>query len=176
MMKKFYISIFCFFPCIAACAQNISIQDTFYQDNISYKQFLDLGKANCMDILIVNNKMYMKPKNNRNNLFAGHFNTISALQSMLPYFYRASDIKKALTDYQTQNIGKVIKKFREREEYFNINRSPLLICGRLFAESADTKKLYRDFIYSPKNLIPYPDKDFVETYRTYFNKEGRIYD
>ncbi|WP_159068616.1 hypothetical protein [Neisseria wadsworthii] len=74
---------------------------------------------------------------------------MAALQLPITDIYRDTDMKKVFAAYQKQHIGALIGKYREREEYFNINRSPFLICGKLFTESEATKKLYRDFLYAP---------------------------
>ncbi|MDO4908183.1 MAG: hypothetical protein Q3970_10460 [Neisseria sp.] len=84
-----------------------------------------------------------------NGLYKRHFNTLYGLQSPLAYHYLDKDMKKAFAGYQSKHLDNLIKKYKEREEYFNINRSPFLICSKLFAENAETKKLYRDFLYHP---------------------------
>ena len=147
------------------------IRQKLANDAESYRAFLDLGKTYCLDTLVQQTKMYRIQKKDT-DLFAKHFDALYFLQSALAYIYRDTDMKKVFAAYQKQHIGALIGKYREREEYFNINRSPFLICGKLFAESEATKKLYRDFLYVPGhrlNLHPESVKQLEE-------KVGRWHD
>lgn len=145
-MNKFFIILILLFPSMQAVAKDI--KESLYQDKASYSSFLDLGKAYCLDDLIKKTKAY-RIRNKSESLYSKHFDTLYFLQSPLAYRYRDSGMKKVFTDYQRKHLDLLIKKYREREEYFNINRSPLLICNKLFAENPATKKLYRDFLYHP---------------------------
>lgn len=133
------------------------IRQKLEKDSASYQVFLDLGKTSCMADLFKTTKTYRPTK--ESDIYQNHFNTLAALQSPLTESYRDTSMKKTFSAYQKQNIGLLIKKYREREEYFNINRSPFLICSKLFAANAATKKLYRDFLYTPGYLIkdPHPE-------------------
>ena len=141
------------------------IRQKLADDTESYRAFLDLGKTSCMEDLFKQTKLYRKTKANEDGLYRRHFNTLAALQLPITDIYRDTDMKKVFAAYQKQHIGALIRKYREREEYFNINRSPFLICGKLFAESEATKKLYRDFLYAPGhrlNLHPESVKQLEE--------------
>lgn len=132
------------------------IRQKLEKDNASYQAFLDLGKTSCMADLFQATKTYRQVK--QEGLYESHFNTLADLQSPLTENYRKSDLKKAFSTYQKKNIGLLIKKYREREEYFNINRSPFLICSKLFTANPCTQKLYRDFLYTQGYLLkPHPE-------------------
>lgn len=145
-MNKFFILPILLLSSIQVVAADI--KDSLYKDKASYFSFLDLGKAYCLDNLVQRTKVY-KIRNQDRSLYSKHFDALYALQSPLAYHYRDDGMKKVFADYQSKNLDLIIKKYREREEYFNINRSPFLICSKLFAENAETKKLYRDFLYHP---------------------------
>ena len=162
MMKKNLILAFLLLFCTKFVSAEI--KNELYNDKASYRAFLDLGKTYCLDTLMKQTKMYRIQKKDT-DLFAKHFDTLYFLQSALAYIYRDTDMKKVFAAYQKQHIGALIGKYRGREEYFNINRSPFLICGKLFAESETTKKLYRDFLYAPGhrlNLHPESVKQLEE--------------
>lgn len=177
-MKKFTVLFFLSVFSTQIAAYDLqTIRSRFLQDDISYRQFLDLGKADCLDnVPEPTQTRSARNKRQRENLFANHFNTISALHSMIPYFYHSATVRKAVAHYRQQNIGKLIAEHQEREEYFNIRRSPLLICRKLFSDNAQTKQLYADFIGREDNMIRYPDRSFLETYGAYFDRTDRVYD
>lgn len=131
------------------------VRESLYHSGQSYQNFLSLGQAYCLDTLIQQTKLYQR-KNRKETLFSRHFGTLAVLHSPLVTQYYERDFKKTFAAYQRERVGMMVKRYREREEYFNINRSPLLICSKLFSENTETKKLYRDFLFYPGHLIPAP--------------------
>lgn len=165
MTMKNFLLFPLLFPMLLFAASDKSVQEKFYDDNISYKQFLDLGKCSCLDNLIVNKKF---------DLFDSHFRTLNALNSLIPYFYRKIDIKKVVSDYQDRKINYVIKKYKLKDEYFNKNRSPFFICNKIFSSDNETKKLYKDFIYNKEFFID--NKEYENLYSSYFGDPNRTYE
>ncbi len=158
-MKKTTVFLLVLFS-IGFQSAHADIRKKLEQDAESYKAFLDLGKTSCMSDLFKQTKLYRQTQ--EENLFKRHFSTLAALQLPLTDSYRDTDMKKTFASYQKQNIAFLIKKYREREEYFNINRSPFLICNKLFAENADTAELYRSFLYTPGYLSKLHPESFKQ--------------
>lgn len=154
-MKKILPCIFsCLFITAAPFAQAdnaISIREKLAADTTSYHTFLDLGKASCMSDLFKRTKSYRKLK--EWDLYRLHFVTLYDLQSPLARNFLDNDMKKAFSRHQEQHLEPLIQQYRTREEYFNIHRSPLLICSKLFAENETTKRLYLDFVGDTQNPI-----------------------
>lgn len=176
MMKTSFLFILAVMCSFASAHDADVIRNRFLQDNISYKQFIDLGKANCLDTTPSKTITYISKNKQRESVFTNHFKTISSLHSILPYFFRAQTIQKSVSAYQKERIGKLIEEYRKRDEYFNIHRSPLLICSKIFSENEHTKKLYEQFIRNPENMIAYSDPQFLHTYGAYFDRPNRVYD
>lgn len=157
IMKKTAVFLFALFA-LGFQSAHADIRKKLEQDAESYKAFLDLGKTSCMSDLFKQTGLYRQTRGE--SLFKRHFNTLSALQLPLADSYRDTDMKKTFAAYQKQNLNLLIKRYREREEYFNINRSPFLICSKLFEENAETEKLYRSFLYAPGHLLSLHPESF----------------
>lgn len=154
MKHRFLIIMF---PMLAAYAQaeSTGFISKMEQDKQSYQTFLELGQAACMTELFRQTKLYRQ--NQSSNLYSLHFSTLYALQSPLAYNFSGEKMKKTFDRYRQQNIEPLIQQYRQREEYFNIRRSPMLICSRLFSENASTRQLYSNFLKDsvrPPNRIP----------------------
>ncbi|MGH1517851.1 hypothetical protein [Chryseobacterium sp. JK1] len=131
------------------------VQNKIINDKVAYIHFLELGKCQCMDILIQKSKIYRtESKGKNNNLFDRHYYTLYDLGYTLPVFYKKSEIELIITDFHNNNIGSVVNFYKEKDEHIKDDySSPFLFCNKLFEEDRMTKELYKKLVYNPNAFI-----------------------
>lgn len=153
-MKYLLIALF---TSVSLCSQKISndVQNKIINDEVAYRNFLELGKCQCMDILIQKSKIYRtEPKGKNNNLFDRHYYTLYDLGNILPVFYKINEMKLIITDFQNKNIGSVVNFYKEKDEHIKEDySSPFLFCNKLFEDDSMTKELYKKLIYNSNAFI-----------------------
>lgn len=154
-MKYLIITILLSLNSSCQSNQKKTIQDKIFEDSTYYKQFLDLGKCSCMDILIKKTSIYaIQSSGKDNSLFSRHFYTLYDMNYPIPVFYKIENIKNTFINYQNENIDEVLSKYKEKDELIKLNyHSPFLFCDKLFEENTKTKSLYKSFIYNKDNYI-----------------------
>lgn len=153
-MKYLIISLFTSI-CLYSQTTLNTVQNKIINDEAAYKQFLELGKCQCMDILIQKSKIYRTESTGKNNnLFDRHYYTLYDLGYSIPIFYKINEIKSMITDFQNKNIGNVLNFYQEKDEHIKEGySSPFLFCNKLFENDSMTKELYKKLIYNPKAFI-----------------------
>ncbi|AZA84432.1 hypothetical protein C1637_06205 [Chryseobacterium lactis] len=129
-----------------------AVQQKLLNDNAAYQQFMDLGKCQCMDILIQKTKIYRVQSIGKNNsLFNRHYYTLYDLGYALPTFYKIEAVKSTIIDFQNKNMANVITFYQDKDEHIKEDySSPFLLCNKLFESENMTIEMYKKLINDSK--------------------------
>lgn len=138
------------------------ITDALVLDQISYEQFLLLGKCRCQDIIDKNN--------NSENVFNNTFSALYDLRNPLPRLIEKSCLQNYLESYIIESLKVTVKQFKKDDEYYSNSKSSILPCEKIFRQSNYSMQLYVLFVSNylnynsvVSNRLEYLKNGFINT-------------
>lgn len=166
MIKSIITSVFvfgyvCFFAQLGDTTNLRIIKDSLVKDQISYEQFLLLGKCNCQDII--------EKQSGKESLYAITFAALYDLRNPIPRLFEKNSVSNYFKPYLDSSLDVTLSQFRTDDEYYSHKKSSVLTCEKIYRQNDFNKLLYIKFIsnYSNYNLVlsnrlEYVKKGFIQ--------------